>query len=432
MPGFFVPAFCTFVPVKLTVYPSYLTGSIYAPPSKSIFQRAVAAALLAPGTSRLSNPCFANDGLSALAMAGHLGAQIEEDGEDLLLHGGLNPIGTELNAGEAGLGIRLFTPIAALHDGPLTMVGEGSLATRPMGMFETILPPLGAFCSTADGKLPIAVKGPLKGGTISLDGSLSSQFLTGLLMALPLAAEDSTLHVKDLKSTPYIEMTLEVMAHYGVHVTHTNFETFEIPGGQAYKPKDIYVDGDWSGAAFQLIAGALSGKDFYEVKGLPSVFTQADQAVTGALLFAGCKVKNQQGDYQVVGHQLRGIDFDLTDCPDLFPPLAAMAVFGDKPSRFTGVHRLKHKESDRGVVLRDEFAKAGLRIDLDGDVMTVHPGEPQAATLDSNNDHRIAMAAALLGMGGTEPITITGAEAIRKSYPDFFADMSELGGNIQS
>lgn len=371
------------------------------------------------------------DGISALAMAGNLGAEIEEDGPDLLIHGGLNPIGQELNAGEAGLGIRLFTPIAALHHESLTITGEGSLATRPMGIFEKVLPPLGAFCHTTDGHLPITVKGPLKGGEISVDGSLSSQFLTGLLMALPCAREDSTLHVKQLKSVPYIEMTLEVMHHFGVDITHEDFQVFDIPGDQQYKPREVVVDGDWSGGAFLLVAGAVSGADFFEVKGLTSHFTQADRAITGALLFAGCKLKNQGGDIQVTSHKIRGIDFDLTDCPDLFPPLAALAAFADKPSNFTGLHRLKHKESDRGVVLQQEFAKAGIRIDLNEDTMTVHPGPIQPATLFAHNDHRIAMAAAILGLGGA-PITIEGAECIRKSYPEFFDDIAELGADLQS
>lgn len=385
---------------------------------------------MANGTSRIVHPCFAMDGIHALSMAGHLGAEIEEDDPDLLIHGGLKPVGDALNAGEAGLGIRLFTPVAALHDAPLTITGEGSLVSRPMDLFEAVLPPLGADCTTTDGKLPIRVHGPLKGGTITVDGSLSSQFLTGLLMALPVAAGDSTLYVKDLKSIPYVEMTLEVMAHFGVSVTHEQFEVFHIPGGQSYQPTDLSVDGDWSAGAFQLIAGAVAGKDFYEIKGLPSVFTQADRAVTGALLFAGCKLKNQGGDYQVTAHQLKGIEFDLTDCPDLFPPLAAMAVFADGPTRLSGVHRLEHKESNRGIVLRDEFAKAGIRVELEGDVMTVHPNEEiEPATIHAHNDHRIAMAGAILGVGGA-PITIEGAECVRKSYPDFFADLAELGATV--
>ena len=380
--------------MNLIVYPSFLSGSTVAPPSKSIMGRAVAAALMAPGTSRLLQPCFAEDGLHALAMAGALGAIIEEDEQDLLIHGGLAPVQNELDAGESGLGMRLFTPIACLHNAPLTLTGSGSLASRPMGTFEKVLPLLGAFCSTNNGVLPLSVRGPLKGGKLELDGSLSSQFLTGLLMALPLAQEDSVIKVHDLKSKPYVELTVEIMRHFGIALDHVNLETFEIPGQQAYRPTDITIEGDWSAAAFQLIAGAIAGKDFYEVKGLDTRFTQADQAISGALLFAGCKMKNQGGNIQVTCHGLRGIDFDLTDSPDLFPPLAAMAAFASTPSRFTGVHRLRHKESDRAAAIQEEFGKAGIKVEIEEDVLVVHPAEVQAATLDARGDHRMAMAAA--------------------------------------
>ncbi len=416
--------------MDIVVHPSRLEGRILAPSSKSVFQRAVAASLLSNGKTRIINPSFCNDAISALQMAGTLGATIEEDEADLLIKGGINPITNLLNPGESGLGIRMFTPIASLATEKLVMMGEGSLLSRPMSFFSDILPKLGVSCSTDDGHLPIEIQGPMKGGEITLDGSLSSQFLTGLLMALPLCENDSILHVKNLKSIPYIEMTMELMAHFGIDVQHEGFENFYITGNQEYKTQEIVVDNDWSAAAFLLVIGAIAGGGIFEVQGMDTYLTQADSAVTGPLLFSGCKLKNQLGDIQVNGHKNVGFEFDASDCPDLFPPLAAYAVFATKPSRISGISRLIHKESNRAEVIQKEFAKAGIQVELKDDDMIIHPGAVASCTIDSHNDHRIAMAAAVLALGGAS-ITIENAECVNKSYPEFWDDLKTLGASIE-
>lgn len=417
--------------MKRTVSPSYLEGQVEAPGSKSIMQRVLAAALLCSETTVIHRPADNADSFHALECILQLGADVEED-ENGSLHitGGKLPPQEPLNVGESGLAMRLFAAIAAMSGYPVELKGQGSLLTRPLTAFEEVFPQLGAEIKTTGGKLPAVIQGPFTGGEFTLDGSMSSQFLSGLLMALPLAQQDSTIHVTDLKSKPYVDLTLEVLDRFGIVVVHKDYESFRIPGRQTYQPAEITIDGDWSAAASLLVAGAIASRNGIQIKGLGGDFTQADKAITGPLLFCGARLMNQDGDVSIFAPKRIGFNFDATDCPDLFPALAALAVFCKKPSTIIGVSRLTHKESNRGLVLQKEFAKAGVQIDIDGDVMTIHPQKKlKACTISSHNDHRIAMAAALLGLAGA-PVTIDGTEAVDKSYPDFFEDLIELGADV--
>lgn len=421
------------------VSPSLLQGAIKAPGSKSLMQRLVVGGLLGRGTSIISHPADNADSAAALECAQLLGADLAMDSTGRLhITGGKQRPPKALNVGESGLSMRLFTAIAAMSGFPVTIEGEGSLLSRPLDGFESVFPSLGAKIRSNKGYLPCTVEGPLLGGTAKLDGGVSSQFLSGLLMALPLAKVDSILEVHDLKSKPYVDMTLEVMDRFGVGVSHKDYSRFVIPGGQHYTPAEVEVDGDWSSAAALMVAGAVSSKNRpkksaevpVQISGLSGAFTQADSAIVGALLFAGARMANNGGSYDFIMPQIRGIELNLTDSPDLFPVLAALATAAKSPSSFTGVHRLRHKESDRGLVIQKTFAQAGVRVDINGDIMIVHPGEVKPCRIDSANDHRIAMAAAILGLRGG-PIEISGAEAVAKSYPGFFDDLIALGAKIE-
>lgn len=417
--------------MKRTVSPSYLEGHVEAPGSKSLMQRILVASLLSSDTSTIHRPADNADSFHALECILQLGADVEED-ENGSLHitGGKLPPDGPLNVGESGLAMRLFTAVSAMSGYPVELTGSGSLLKRPLSAFEPVFSAMGAELKTTDGHLPAFINGPFTGGQITLDGSVSSQFLSGLLLALPLAKNHSVIKVNDLKSKPYVDMTLEVLDHYGIRYINHAYTTFDIPGQQRYRAATTTIDGDWSAAAALLVAGAIASRNGIQVKGLGGSFTQADKAVTGALLFAGARLMNEQGDVSVFAPKLRGSTFDATDSPDLFPALAALAVFCKKPSTITGVHRLTHKESNRGIVLQQEFAKAGVKIDIDGDVMTIHPQKKlTACTINSHNDHRIAMAGALLGLAGA-PVTIEGCEAVDKSYPDFFDDLIALGADV--
>ena len=434
--------------MRATVHPNTLKGEQVAPASKSSMQRACAAALIHRGTTTILNPGHSNDDLAALDVIQKLGAvvQLEQSSNEkynptsITVHSdGVKPIGTNMNCGESGLGIRMFTPIAALSDQTITIEGEGSLLKRPMHFFDTIFPKLGIEIESKDGYLPIQIKGPLKPANIEVDGSLSSQFLTGLLMAY--AASDATnavIHVKDLKSKPYIDLTLSVLNAFGWNVQHQDYTRFEF---LAHPPLaahiDYSVEGDWSGAAFLLVAGAIAGP--ITVKGLQMDSTQADKAVMQALKAAGANIEIVE-DAIIIGPakdsagivtQLKAFEFDATDCPDLFPPLVALASVCEGVTILHGVSRLAHKESDRGISLQTEFAKLGIKIELDQDKMMVYGGTGiHGAEVFSQHDHRIAMACAVAALCADGPITITDAEAINKSYTDFFIHLQHLGAKV--
>lgn len=420
-----------------TVHPNKLSGAQIAPASKSSMQRACAAALLHQGTTRIFNPGHSNDDLAAIDVIQKLGAIVHLDKNEMHVSSkGVHPIEPTMNCGESGLGIRMFTPIAALSPRSIKIDGKGSLVKRPMHFFDEILPSIGVNIISQAGYLPIQIKGPLKPSTITVDGSLSSQFLTGLLMAYAASGTtDAVIHVQDLKSKPYIDLTLSVLNAFGWKVQHQNYERFEF---LAHPPLaahiDYTVEGDWSGAAFLLVAGAIAGP--ITVKGLQLDSTQADKAVMDALEAAGAAIAIQP-DAILIGppddakNALKAFEFDATDCPDLFPPLVALAAVCKGVSVIKGVSRLAHKESDRGVTLQTEFAKLGIRIDLNEDTMLVYGGSGiQAATVFSQHDHRIAMACGVAALCAAGPITITDAEAVNKSYTDFYMHLQHLGAKV--
>ncbi len=416
------------------VHPATINGTIHAPASKSSMQRACAAALLAPGASEIRNPGISNDDLAALDVIQKLGARvIHNDDGSLTIHSyGIDPVNSEINCGESGLGIRMFTPIAALSSKLITINGTGSLLTRPMHFFDEIFPSLNISIESNEGKLPIKIKGPLTPKNIEVDGSLSSQFLTGLLMAYGAAAtQPVTIRVNNLKSKPYIDLTLKVMESFGRKVSHTNHEVFSIlPQEINYQPQIYTVEGDWSGAAFLLVAGAIAGD--ITVEGLDVNSTQADKAILMALMDCGCKLNITDDIIEVGPGELKAFHFNATDCPDLFPPLVALAAYCDGVTVIEGVLRLAHKESDRGITLQQEFAKLGIEITLQEDTMLIKGGGTvNGTTVHSRHDHRIAMACAVAGLKANGPVTIEDAEAINKSYPNFYEHLKLLGVNIE-
>ena len=420
-----------------TVHPNKLSGVQVAPASKSSMQRACAAALLHLGTTRILNPGHSNDDLAAIDVIQKLGATVKLDAAEMnVISNGVQPIGPAMNCGESGLGIRMFTPIAAISDHSITIQGSGSLVKRPMHFFDEIFPSLGIDIQSQAGYLPIQIKGPLQPANITVDGSLSSQFLTGLLMAYAAKdATDAAIHVKDLKSKPYIDLTLSVLNAFGWKVQHDQYERFEfLPHPTLPAHIDYTVEGDWSGAAFLLVAGAIAGP--ITVKGLQLDSTQADKAVMHALKDAGAFIE-MQGNAILIGPVngesmgLKAFEFDATDCPDLFPPLVALAAVCNGVSTIKGVSRLAHKESDRGLTLQTEFKKLGIRIDLNGDAMLVYGGTGiHGAEVFSQHDHRIAMACGVAALCADGPVTISDAEAVNKSYTDFYTHLQQLGAKV--
>jgi 3-phosphoshikimate 1-carboxyvinyltransferase len=416
----------------VTIQRSSLHGDITASASKSSMQRACAAALLCEGASQIINPGKSNDDLAALDVIQKLGARVvnNEDGSLTIYSQGVDPAGSEINCAESGLGIRMFTPIAALSNKPITINGTGSLLTRPMHFFDEIFPKLGIKIKSNEGKLPLQIEGPLTPANIEVDGSLSSQFLTGLLMAFGASVtEPVTIKVNNLKSKPYIDLTLKVMESFGRKVTHTNYELFHLePQQKNYEPQVYTVEGDWSGAAFLLVAGAIAGN--ITVKGLDINSTQADKAVLQALMDCGCAISIQDKQIEIGTAPLKAFHFDATDCPDLFPPLVALAACCEGTTVIEGVNRLAHKESNRGLTLQDEFKKLGVEIILQDDIMQVKGEGIKGAKVHSRHDHRIAMACAVAALKADGDVVIGEAEAINKSYPEFYQHLQKLGAKV--
>ena len=427
-----------------TIHPSSIHGLVTAAASKSAMQRACALALLHRGETIIQNPGRSNDDLAALDIIRKLGAETEIKDEALRIKndGECRFAGT-IHCGESGLGIRMFTPIAALSGSEVIIEGSGSLRNRPMHFFDEILPQLGVQVESNKGYLPIKIKGPLRPADCTIDGSLSSQFLTGLLMAFSKAAKEPVvITVTNLKSKPYIDLTLKMMNDFGYAVVNERYERFligpsldfarDLSRGPSTSLRTIIVEGDWSGAAFLLVAGAIAGSA--TVQGLDTDSAQADKALLNALKDCGARVSVTNDGITVAApaaNALTAFRFDATDCPDLFPPLVALAAYCKGVSVIKGVERLRHKESDRSASLQQEFEKMGVTITVDDDEMRVTGGNGlTGARVHSHHDHRIAMAAAVAALKANGETVIEEADAINKSYPDFYRHLKMLGASV--
>ena len=411
------------------IRPSKIKGRIPAPPSKSDMIRATAAASLAAGVSKIIRPSLCDDTLAGLGVAAALGARVAFRGRTVEIQGGGRPVKKVLDCGESGLCLRLFAPIAALGKQEMILSGHGTLLARPVGMAEIPLTRLGVVCESDGGFPPLRVKGPLRGGRVELDGSVSSQLLSGLLMALPVCERDSKIEIKNLVSRPYVDLTVAVLSRFGVSVSWDKTrDTIEIAGRQRYEPQRFEVEGDWSGASFLLVAAALAGR--IAVENLSAESCQADVRILDALRAAGARVSLQDRVVLVETDELKAFEFDAADCPDLFPPLAALALFCDGWSEIRGVERLRHKESDRAAALAREFARIGGRMEIEGNVMKIGGGALRGGGVDPRGDHRMAMAGAVAGLRAANGVRIEHPQVVSKSYPRFFEDLASVGGDI--
>ncbi len=400
-------------------------NKITAPASKSYLQRALAISALAEGKTTLTNVSWCNDSVATKKIVEKLGCKIiEKDGNLIIDSKGLYINNTKFSADEAGLTIRMFSPIFALSEKEICFTGKASLLTRPVKIIADALSQLGAKIETNNGFLPIKIKGKILASKINIDGSLSSQLLTGLLIALPLLDDDSEIIVENLKSIPYIDMTLEIMHKFGVSVKNEDYKIFKIKGNQKYKPTTYNIEGDWSGAAFFLVLAAINGEIELENLNLNSL--QADKEIITVLQKAGAKIEFKNGSVIVRKNKLNSFNFDATDCPDLFPPIACLASKCNGTSIIKGVSRLTHKESNRAKVLKQEFANIGIKITIADDYMHITGGKLQKGTINSHNDHRIAMMGGVLNNICDTKIQILNKEAVNKSYPNFFKSLNSL------
>lgn len=430
--------------MKAIIKPGPVSGKVNIPPSKSLTQRAYAAALLYEGTILIGGQGHSEDEEAAFKAIQQLGATpIYKENEFLRIKGGISPITNMIDCGESGLCARLLIPIAALHNEPLTITGHGSLMNRTMHFYEEILPQLGVEITTTNGCLPVTVKGPLSAKNITIDGSVSSQFLSGLLYAFSYAAtEPVTITVNDLVSKAYADLTVYMLQNSGKTVTHEAYKKFHIPARVDRKNEDstriLVVDKDWSSAATMLTAGAIAGS----VQIQDDVWSrQPDAQIVNILQQAGARLERDVDPYAfreeivysstIKKDQLNAFSFDATDAPDLFPVLAILAAVCKGESSIKGLHRLHHKESNREIAVCTMLDAFGVQWHTANDSLFITGQEQlKVATINSFNDHRIVMAAAIAALSAEGPVTIEDAAAINKSYPDFFRDLVALGAEL--
>ncbi|MCB0478589.1 MAG: 3-phosphoshikimate 1-carboxyvinyltransferase [Crocinitomicaceae bacterium] len=399
-----------------------VSGEITIPPSKSHAQRVLACALISENQTIIHNLGASNDEVAALNIVKSSNRKVEEKADSIIISGKGDfqiPEG-KVDFHESGLSSRMFTPILATSSQELELVGSGSLPTRPMDIFDELLPRLGVDFRSEKGKLPFKVQGPMQPKNIEIDGSLSSQFITGFIYGFcgSKSLENQQMKLINPKSVPYIELSLDVLKEFGVNLKIEN-NTIQFNGPYKFQPTEIYIEGDWSSASFFLVAAAILGELTFTNMNPNSC--QADIKMLVAIEDFGAQVSWKGSELMVQKDQSKGFEFDATDCPDLFPPLAVLASFADGESRIRGVKRLFAKESDRAATIQSELGKLGANIRVEDDTMIIHPaGQPKSFQVDSCNDHRIAMACAIYGLKLDQAIEISNAEAVNKSFPSFY------------
>lgn len=422
--------------MKVTVYPSVLKGTIQVPKSKSIAQRILACALMANGETIIQGLPDSDDCLHALDVIRQLGAVVKNDNGNYSVKGGypfnfqadIRMPKDRLSVGESGLAARMFGPIVALWHEEIEINGAGTLTKRSMKTMEDWLTALDVKVALKNDSLPARVQGPLLGGKVISPPIHSSQFITGMLLAGAVTKKGVELELENVPSKGYIDTTIAVAQAFGVKI-HALEKGYAVEGGQKYQPRMIQVDGDWSGAAFLFVAAALCAEEGLLIQGLSSEIPQADQAILEVLSQARVRVEKEEAGYKVYQSKIKSFDFDATDCPDLFPILATLAVFGDGPSTIKGVHRLADKESNRAKAIQHEWSKIGVNTIIRGDELKVYPKMIQSAHVHAHNDHRMAMALTVMGLAGAA-VTIHTAEAVSKSFPHFYEWIKQIGGRL--
>ncbi len=397
------------------------------PPSKSDSQRALLCAALAKGKSIIGHVGNSADEQAMLRAISDLGAKVTvlEEGKYAIEGMPSSPKNNLINAHESGLAARLLTAVCASGDEKITITGSGSLVSRTMTFYADVLPQFGVKLYGFNGHLPITVQGPMLGKEIEIDGSISSQFISGLLIALPLAQGTSRLKIVNLASRPYVDMTLKTLHTFGIRIEKPKGDTYSIVGGQKFGPTNYTVEGDWSAASCWLTAAAL-GADL-TINGLSSSSTQADKQMLAALMSAGCSVHFSTDGIRINGDKKHAFEFNAQDCPDLFPALVTLAAHIPGKSIVHGANRLIHKESNRAASLCSEFLKLGIAIEHIDDALHIHgKASLLGGEVHAHNDHRIAMALGICGLFSQEPIVIYGSESVGKSYPSFWTAMDAL------
>ena len=414
---------------KIKISPCQLNGTVSVPPSKSAAHRAIICAALSKGKSILHPIALSDDIAATIGCMKALGAKMKLHG-DVLTVDGTNTLQTAsavLDCGESGSTLRFLIPLAAVGGVSAEFIGHGRLPERPIGIYLDCLPLKGVQCTTQGG-LPLHIEGTLQSGIYSIPGNVSSQFITGLLLSLPLLDGDSEIVLTSpAASVGYINMTIDIMKSFGVTVITTE-NGWKIQGGQSYTARNFTVEGDWSQAAFFMTAAALGGTVTIDNLNLSS--TQGDKACMEIYARFGADVTaDDKGRITVSHHTLHGIEINAANIPDMVPALAVTAALAEGTTVITGASRLRIKESDRLAAMRDGLSRLGADIAETDDGLVIHGvGSLHGGSVEGYNDHRIVMSLAAAAVGCDGDIIISDRESINKSYPTYFEDFNQLGG----
>ncbi|MBT3318754.1 MAG: 3-phosphoshikimate 1-carboxyvinyltransferase [Clostridia bacterium] len=418
----------------MRVYPSKMHGSVTIPPSKSVAHRAIIAAALSRGKSEISNIDLSSDIKATIRACEALGCEISivhgEPYHTVIVNGGIhiNDI-AKIDCCESGSTMRFLIPIACAISGTKVFSGSGLLPIRPIDAYFEIFEQDGiVYKKPAEANLPLTVQGTLKGGDYVIDGSVSSQYITGLLFALPMLDVDSTITiVNKFESKGYVDITLSVLEQFGIEIVCAK-EKFSIRGNQQYKPQNMSVEGDFSQAAFFLTGGCISGDIC--VRGLSEKSLQPDKAIVDILRRMGGNIEYTTEGLGARKSALRGIEVDVSQCPDIVPPIAVAAALAKGETQITGAARLRIKESDRLESVSTNLNNLGIETSVFSDGITIEGGVFSGGCIDSFNDHRITMAFSMAALCASDIVDISGEDSINKSYPKFFEDYVSVGGKI--
>ncbi|MHA1208170.1 MAG: 3-phosphoshikimate 1-carboxyvinyltransferase [Candidatus Freyarchaeota archaeon] len=415
-----------------------LEGAVSAPPSKSYTHRAFIISTLADGKSEISNPLLSRDTLATIRACEALGAEIEKSGGEVWRVSGSSSPKTPddvINVDNSGTTIRIMTAVSALAPGFTVLTGDASVRQRPMGPLIKSLEDLGVKCfsTRGDNKPPIVVRGGgIRGGETRIPGHISSQFISALLIACPLAENETRIvFTSELKSEPYLEMTIEYLNLFGGSVEYNPGSGLIIPPRQTFSPTSVKIPGDFSSASFILAAAAITSSDV-RVTNLDMNTAQGDKRIVDVLLEMGADLEVGENYVRVMGGgKLKGISFDCGNNPDLLPVIAVLGSFAEGKTEIFNAQHVRYKESDRISSMARELSKMGVRISEKPDGLTIFGGRVRGAHVDSHDDHRVFMALTIAALAAEGETTISGVESVDVSYPSFLNDMMSLGADLR-
>jgi len=417
--------------VKITSRRSSLVGSILIPASKSHTIRAVAFATMADGISVLKNPLMSDDARSALAAARVMGAVVNEDSDWTIegISGRVEPAGSYIDVGNSGTSLRIFTALSALFNQAVKFDGDDSIRQRPMMPLLSALETLGVkIVETTSGKCPFIVQGPIKGGSTRVNG-ISSQFLTALLIACPIAEGDTEIFVDNLNERPYVEMTLAWLKKFNIEPERQGLEHFFIKGGHKYNAFEMAIPGDFSSAAFPLCAASITGSSVL-IRGLDFSDHQGDKEVFSFLSKMGIDMKHSAEGVLVKGGKMKGIDIDMNNTPDALPAMAVAGCMAEGTTRLLNVPQARLKECDRIAATAAELKKMGADIEELEDGLVIRQSRLKGTNVHGYNDHRMVMALAVAGLSADGETVVDTANAVGVTYPGFVKDMQSLGAEL--